>query len=134
MSRVVHFEIHATEPESLIRFYQSLFGWNFQAWGPPGTYWMIQTAPHADAGQQPPGIDGGLVARRGGAAPEGQGVNAFVCTVGVTDVAAMMTQALDLGGTVAMPRMPVPGVGWLGYVKDPDGNILGLMQNDPSAA
>jgi predicted enzyme related to lactoylglutathione lyase len=29
--------------------------------------------------------------------------------------------------------MPIPGVGWLAYVKDPDGNILGLMQTDPGA-
>jgi predicted enzyme related to lactoylglutathione lyase len=24
--------------------------------------------------------------------------------------------------------MAVPGVGWLAYVKDPDGNLCGLMQ------
>jgi predicted enzyme related to lactoylglutathione lyase len=29
--------------------------------------------------------------------------------------------------------MPVPGIGWLAYVKDPDGNILGLMQSDANA-
>jgi len=28
----------------------------------------------------------------------------------------------------------VPGVGWLAYVKDPDGNILGLLQADPAAS
>jgi predicted enzyme related to lactoylglutathione lyase len=28
--------------------------------------------------------------------------------------------------------MPVPGVGWLAYCKDPEGNIFGVMQNDPS--
>jgi hypothetical protein len=27
----------------------------------------------------------------------------------------------------------VPGVGWLAYVKDPDGNICGIMQADSSA-
>jgi predicted enzyme related to lactoylglutathione lyase len=30
--------------------------------------------------------------------------------------------------------MPIPGVGWLAYIKDPDGNIIGLMQPDPKAA
>ncbi len=39
----------------------------------------------------------------------------------------------ELGGTVAVPKMPVPGMGWLAYVKDPDGNIVGMMQIDPSA-
>ena len=30
--------------------------------------------------------------------------------------------------------MPVKGISWLAYIKDPDGNILGLMQMDPAAA
>jgi len=29
--------------------------------------------------------------------------------------------------------MPVPGVGWLASIKDPDGNVVGLMQPDPGA-
>ncbi len=38
------------------------------------------------------------------------------------------------GGTVALQKMPVKGVGWLAYCKDPEGNIFGVMQNDPQAA
>jgi hypothetical protein len=38
-----------------------------------------------------------------------------------------------LGAEIALPKMPIPGVGWLGYIKDPDGNVLGLMQPDVSA-
>lgn len=133
-ARVVHFEMHATEPERLIAFYAALFGWSFVAWGPPGSYWLIRTAPDAETGLEPPGIDGGLVPRRGEKAVDGQAVNAFVCTVQVADVAAVMTDALSAGATVAVPRMAIPGVGWLGYIKDPDGNIVGVMQNDASAA
>jgi predicted enzyme related to lactoylglutathione lyase len=29
--------------------------------------------------------------------------------------------------------MPIPGIGWLAYIKDLDGNILGIMNPDPSA-
>jgi predicted enzyme related to lactoylglutathione lyase len=29
--------------------------------------------------------------------------------------------------------MPIPGVGWLAYCKDTEGNIFGLMQADPKA-
>lgn len=134
MSRVVHFEIHASNPDAVIPFYKSLFGWSFSAWGPPGSYWLVRTAPDAETGHEPPGIDGGLVQRRGAAPAEGQPVTAFVCTVSVDDVSATMTQANALGGSIALPRMPIPGVGWLGYIKDPDGNILGVMQNDPTAA
>ena len=30
MPRVVHFEIHADDPERTISFYNSVFGWEFQ--------------------------------------------------------------------------------------------------------
>ena len=129
MSRVVHFEIHASQPERLIAFYSSLFGWRFEPWGPPGIYWVIYTG---SAGE--PGIDGGLVPRRGPTAAEGQPVNAFVCTVDVASAKDALARATTLGGTIAVPVMAVPGVGWLAYAKDPDGNIFGMMQADPKAA
>ena len=70
-----------------------------------------------------------------GAGPvEGQAVNSYVCTAGVTALDDTVAKATSLGGTVALPKMPVPGVGWLAYIKDPDGNILGLMQPDVNAA
>ena len=37
------------------------------------------------------------------------------------------------GGTIAVPKMAVPGVGWLVYFKDTEGNIIGAMENDPDA-
>jgi predicted enzyme related to lactoylglutathione lyase len=90
MSRVIHFEIHASKPQALIAFYASLFGWKFQQWGEI-EYWQVETGPSDQAG-----INGGLVLRRTASPLDGQ-------------------------------------VGWLAYVKDPDANILGLMQPDPSA-
>jgi hypothetical protein len=127
MPRVVHFEIQATDPEALCRFYTELFGWKFNRWG-EAPYWLVETGP---AGQ--PGINGGLLARNGPAPSEGQSVNAFVCTVEVPSVDEYFARAISLGGTVAVPKMPIPTVGWLAYVKDPNGNILGLMQPDPEA-
>jgi len=34
------------------------------------------------------------------------------------------------GGSVALDKIQVPGVGWLSYVKDPEGNIFGMLQPD----
>jgi hypothetical protein len=45
-----------------------------------------------------------------------------------------LSQSIALGGTVVLPKMPIPGVGWLAYVKDPDGNMFGLMEPDQQAA
>jgi uncharacterized protein len=128
MARVVHFEIQATRPQSLIDFYTHLFGWSFRKWD-TFDYWVIETGP-ADK----PGINGGLLPRRGPVPVENQSVNCFVCTAQVESLDASLLKGLSLGGTLAVPKMPIAGVGWLAYLKDPDGNILGLMQPDAKAA
>lgn len=125
MPRVVHFEIHAENPERAIAFYRELFDWRFDRWGEQD-YWLVTTGPDAQ-----PGINGGLLPRRG--AIDGQAVIAYVCTVDVPAVDEFVERALALGGQLALAKMPIPGVGWLAYVKDTEGNLFGMMQNDPNA-
>ena len=48
MSRVIHFEIHADNPERAIAFYSGLFGWQFKKWEGPMLYWLITTGPDSD--------------------------------------------------------------------------------------
>jgi len=60
-------------------------------------------------------------------------VNAYACTVDVASVDAALKTIAELGGTIALPKMAIPGVGWLAYGKDTEGNIFGVMQADPSA-
>ena len=45
-----------------------------------------------------------------------------------------LAHAQRAGASVALPRMAVAGVGWLAYLRDPDGNLFGAMQPDPDAA
>ena len=78
MPRVVHFEIHAGDPERAVNFYRTLFGWTFQKWEGPMDYWLVMTGP-----DDQPGINGGLVRRQGEI--DGQAVIAYVCTVDVAD-------------------------------------------------
>jgi len=128
MARAVHFEIHASNPQALITFYSGLFGWTFNKWE-GGDYWMIHTGP-----DEQPGINGGLMPRRG-PLPESQAaVNAFVITIDVDDIDASVERGKAAGASMALPKLPVPGIGWLAYLKDPDGNIFGMMQADTSAA
>jgi predicted enzyme related to lactoylglutathione lyase len=136
MSRVVHFEIHAENPERAVSFYKDLFGWTFTKWDGPMEYWMILTASEhgRTTGDKPAeGINGGLVRRRGPAPMPGQAVNAYCCTVDVANLDASLTKAQSLSATIAVPKMAIPGVGWLAYIIDTEGNILGMMQNDPAA-
>ena len=128
MARAVHFEIHASHPSTLIEFYTKLFGWTFNKWE-GGDYWMIHTGP-----DDQPGINGGLMPRRGDVPAAMAAVNAFVITVDVDDIDDAGARGKAGGGSVALPKMPVPGIGWLAYLKDPDGNIFGMMQADTAAA
>jgi predicted enzyme related to lactoylglutathione lyase len=125
--RVVHFEIHADDPGRAARFYAELLGWRFDKWE-AAEYWLVTTGPDAERG-----VNGGMVRRRGPAPAERQPVNAFVCTVEVPDLDDRLARAAELGAELAVPKAAIPGVGWLAYIKDTEGNVLGLMQPDPSA-
>ena len=127
MNRPIHFEIHAENTERAISFYTKLFGWQFSQWaGQP--YWLVKTGE-----EETPGINGGLLPRQGpgpaGMAP----VSAYVCTTGVEDIDAMVVKAVAAGGSIALPKMPIPTMGWLAYCKDTEGNIFGMMQMDVNA-
>jgi predicted enzyme related to lactoylglutathione lyase len=128
MSRVIHFEIHAENPERAIKFYSAMFEWQFQKWEGPMEYWIVTTGP-----KEKPGIDGGLMRRMGAAPADGQPVNAYVCTIDVANLDASLAAATRLGGSIALDKMPIPGIGWLAYAKDTEGNIFGMMQSDPSS-
>lgn len=125
---VVHFEIHASEPDRLIAFYSELLGWEFTRFGDQD-YWTIDTGERSVRNEGTPGfgINGGLV-RRSGPRPEaGAPVNGATLVVGLDDVDAVYARGLELGATTALPLDDVPGVGRLGYLADPDGNVIGFI-------
>jgi uncharacterized protein len=127
MPRPVHFEIHAEDPERAQRFYEAMFGWRISLWGESG-YRIVET------GADGAGINGGLMQRRGPGPAGDEPVAAWICTVDVEDVDAFAARAEAHGGAIAVPRMAIPGVGWLLYAKDTEGNIFGMMQQDAAAA
>jgi predicted enzyme related to lactoylglutathione lyase len=126
MPRVVHFEIHVADPERAVAFYTKVFGWEITKWAGPMDYWLIKTGPDGAMG-----INGGMLRRHGEI--DGQAVIAYVCTVGVENCDASLAAALAAGGSLALAKMAVPGIGWLAYAKDTEGNIFGIMQPDPAA-
>lgn len=122
MSRVIHFEIPADDPERSIKFYETVFGWTIEKWDGPIEYWLIMTGDESE-----PGIDGGLARREN---PE-TGVENMIS---VKDLDQTLSKVEAHGGTVIRPRMAVPGVGWMAYIKDTEGNTFGLMESDEKAA
>ena len=128
MNRVIHFEIYAKDQNRSQAFYSTVFGWKIADLGPEmGNYRLVDTG-EATPGEKWPGISGGMNPRQGDLPAEGQPVNAYVCTIGVDAIDDYLKKVLAAGGTLAHDKMEVPGVGWLAYCKDPDGNIFGMMQ------
>jgi predicted enzyme related to lactoylglutathione lyase len=123
MARVVHFEFGADDPERAARFWREAFGWSTERWeGGTQEYWLLRT------GDGEPGIDGGIFRRSDFPAPA-----TTVCTLDVPDSEAAVAAVESAGGSVLMPRMAIPGVGWLAYCRDTEGCIFGLLQADESA-
>lgn len=125
MPRPIHFEIHADDMDRAQRFYETMFGWTFAAVA-GSTFRLIKTGTG-------PGIDGGMMQRRGPPPQGGEPLSSWVCTLDVDDVDACVARAQANGGSLALAKMAIPGVGWLAYVKDSEGNILGMMQLDATA-
>lgn len=128
---VVHFEIHASEPQKLIDFYSQLLGWTFQDYGGGDQpYWVIDTGEGAIGNTEAKaglGINGGLT-QRGGPRPEvGAPINGCNVVVGVEDVDHLMARGIELGAIEALPATDYPGIGRGGYLIDPDGNVFGLI-------
>ncbi len=126
--RPVHFEIHASDPDKSIAFYKELFGWRFERYPVPGVYYGVITGDETTRG-----INGGLIQRMGPTPVEGAPVNSWTVTVEVESCDKTLARALELGGAQALPKMSIPHVGYVAYIKDVDGNIVGLHQNDPGA-
>jgi predicted enzyme related to lactoylglutathione lyase len=121
MARVVHFEVPADDPERSIKFYETVFGWTIEKWDGPIEYWLIITGD-----EDKPGIDGGLARRED---PETGVEN----TIDVKNLDQTLADVKANGGTILRPRMAVPGVGWMAYIKDTEGNTFGLMESDENA-
>jgi len=128
---VVHFEIHASEPQRLIDFYSNLLGWSFESYGSQDQpYWVIDTGEGAignAAAEKGLGINGGLTQREGPSPEVGAPVNGCNIVIGVEDVDGLMARGVELGATEALPATDWPGIGRGGYLIDPDGNIFGLI-------
>ncbi|MDP3964306.1 MAG: VOC family protein [bacterium] len=127
-NRVVHFEIHANDPERAIKFYSEVFGWEFPEWMPG--YWGVMTAPQDS---KEAGINGGLLPRKTDKPKDSQLVNAFVCTVEVKNIDETIKKIEAAGGALALAKHAIEKIAWQAYYKDTEGNVFGIHQPDEKA-
>ena len=114
-----HFAINADDVPRAKRFYEDVFDWTFDPWGPPGFYQI------KNAGQ---GFLGALQGRR--EIVDGAVMRGLEVTMGVDDLKSTMAAIEAGGGKIVMPPYRIEGVGELIFFQDPEGNILGAMQYD----
>src|SRR5688572_17104848 len=111
---IVHIEIGVNNPEQDGKFYGDLFGWQIQTTSMPGMDYTMFSAGDGPGGGLPK-IDGEMAK-----------ANEPLVYVGTHDVTETLDKAAALGGTVVLPKMEIPGVGWMGIFIDPSGNRIGL--------
>lgn len=120
--RVVHFEIPVDDGDRARSFYKEAFGWQVQHI-PEMDYSLVTTGPTGEQGATEPGfINGGLMARGDSLA------GSTVVVVDVESIDVALERIAELGGETVQGRMPVGDMGFAAYVKDPEGNVVGLWE------
>jgi len=123
MRRIVHFEIYTDDPEAVQAFYGDVFGWRFKKFeGGPIEYWLVTTGDDTV-----PGINGGLTRPREGQSP------GTLNTIAVPSLDETVKKIEERGGTICVPKMAIPGVGWLAYAQDPGKTVFGIMEPNTNA-
>ena len=117
---VSFFAINADDVPRARTFYETVFGWTFEPWGPPDFY-LIETSK---AG--PTALRGGLQERRE-LAP-GQKMIGFECTISVANIDQAIRAIEANGGRIAAPKAYIPTVGTVAYFFDTEGNVAGIIQ------
>jgi len=122
-NNIAHFDIAADDVERARRFYQRVFGWRFEAWGPPDFY-MIYTG-----GAGEPAIHGSLSKRL--RPLSGGGRSGYECTVAVDDLDGIKAAIVANGGKILLEDHEIVGVGTLIHFEDPEGNTACAMRYLP---
>jgi hypothetical protein len=111
---LVHFQIHARDRKRLQAFYAALFNWDIQE---------REGLPIANIGYgiggPPEGVAGSILQAE---------KSRVAIYVQVADLAASIAKAEQLGGKKVLERLDVPNGPTIGQIEDPEGNLVGLVQ------
>lgn len=116
MGSIVHFELPTENPEQAQSFYSKVLGWKFKAFG-DSNYWLAETGDDSEKG-----IDGAITMKE----------SLFekpVIVMQVNDIYDAVKKVEENGGVVVSPVRTLPQVGLIAYFKDPDQNVIGLIQD-----
>lgn len=119
---VTHFEIPVDDMARAQAFYRDAFGWQISTVADMD-YALVRTTPTGEEGvpQEPGAINGGML-------PRGEPVFHPTVTIAVDNVDSALATIEKLGGRAVVGRTPVGTMGFAGYAKDSEGNLIGLWE------
>jgi predicted enzyme related to lactoylglutathione lyase len=126
MSQVAHFAINADDVGRARRFYEQVFGWKFEAYGPPDFFMVNEASATAHVN-----LRGSLQKRR--ELVPGVPMRGFECSISVDDIHRTKAAIEANGGKIVMQICTLAGIGRLLFFQDPEGNLAGAMQYDSKA-
>jgi predicted enzyme related to lactoylglutathione lyase len=124
MNQLSHYSIGCDDVDRAKRFYQAVFGWHIEAWGPPDYYLIFPDYPDRT-------LSGDLYVRR--EPLSGTGLRGFECTFSVADLRKIKEAVVAGGGRIDAPEFRIEGVGNCMYFIDTEGNRFGAMMYDRQA-
>lgn len=115
MSKVIHFEIPAGDPEKVGRFYKDVFGWEVKR-HEDQDYWLVMAGPK----EERHGINGAIYKK-------GE-MDKTMNTISVEKLEEAVEKVKKAGGTIHGEAMDIPKVGRFIYAKDVEGTPFGMLQ------
>ena len=122
MASLVYFEVTADDLERAVQFYRDVFGWEITPLEGEDEYYEVETGTAED-----PGVPGGVV-------PRMEEYESTINTYDVENIEESARKIAEAGGEVLAPKIAIPGVGFVQYCQDTEGNTFGILQYDESAA
>jgi uncharacterized protein len=124
--RIVHFEIPFDDGNRARTFYGDVFGWQTQEM-PEMQYTMAMTGPVGDNSMpsEPGYINGGMFQRT-------DTLNVPVLTINVDSIDDTLAKVEANGGKKVEGRSQVGDMGFVAYINDSEGNLIGLWENAAS--
>lgn len=114
MGKIIHVELSADDVARATAFYSKAFGWGCTSSPFVDGYEIADTGEGA-------GIDAAIMKREYQSQPA-------IAWIEVEDIDVAIAGVRRAGGLIASDKNTVPGEGHMIYVRDTEGNLLGLKQ------
>jgi len=121
-NKLTHFAIHIDNMERAKKFYDKVFDWGFNSYG-PDDFLQIK-ADKSENGE----LIGALQSRK--YSPVSENLIGLECSIGVENIDETIERVKSNGGKLLLPKTLIPSVGWVAKFLDTEGNLICGIQYD----